>query len=81
MQGELIRTESRIDAELNGLGKDEKEVLVDIIRALRDIRYGYVLITVHDSTVTQIDKTEKLRIGKTGEAHGGGGDWRKKQLA
>lgn len=78
MRSELVSRDSRIDAELDRLGNDEKEVLVDIIRALRDIRYGNILITVHDSMVTQIDRTEKFRIDKTGAAPCGGCDWRKK---
>ncbi|MBA4543522.1 YezD family protein [Thermoactinomyces sp. CICC 10521] len=32
-----------------------------IIRALEGLKYGSVLITVHDSRIVQIDRTEKIR--------------------
>jgi hypothetical protein len=31
------------------------------------LRYGVVQIVVHDSRVTQIEKTERLRLEKAGE--------------
>ena len=33
-----------------------------IIRALEGLEYGTVLITVHDSQIVQIDRTEKRRF-------------------
>jgi hypothetical protein len=42
---------------------DEK-LLQEILKALKSIRYGYVQITVQDSKVVQIDKTEKIRFDK-----------------
>jgi hypothetical protein len=50
---------------LASLRENEKKILLDILKALRSIRYGHVQITVHDSTVVQIDKTEKIRFGKS----------------
>jgi hypothetical protein len=47
-----------------GLEENEKKLLVNVIKALRSIRYGVVQITVHDSVVVQIDKTEKIRVEK-----------------
>jgi hypothetical protein len=39
------------------------DVLVEhIVNTLKDLRYGYVVITVHDSRVVQIDRTEKHRL-------------------
>jgi hypothetical protein len=32
-----------------------------IVRALKGLKYGSVLITVHDSKIIQIDRTEKIR--------------------
>jgi len=49
---------------LASLRENEKKVLPDILKALRSIRYGHVQITVHDSAVVQIDKTEKIRFEK-----------------
>lgn len=44
--------------------ENEKELLLQILKALRSIRYGYVQIIVQDSKVVQIDKTEKIRFDK-----------------
>ena len=42
----------------------EKKLLLQILKAVRSIRYGYVQIIVQDSKVVQIDKTEKIRFDK-----------------
>ena len=44
--------------------ESEKKLLLQILEALRSIRYGYVQIIVQDSKVVQIDKTEKIRFDK-----------------
>jgi hypothetical protein len=36
-----------------------------ILKAVRAIRFGTVQITIHDSEIVQIERTEKVRIGKT----------------
>jgi hypothetical protein len=33
-----------------------------ILSILKSLKYGSVVITVHDGTITQIDKTEKTRF-------------------
>jgi hypothetical protein len=38
------------------------EVDAEIIRAIRNIRYGSVEITIHDSRVVQIERKEKRRF-------------------
>ena len=52
--------------EKNGsnFGKEEEKLLFQILKAIKSIRYGYVQITVQDSKVVQIDKTEKIRFDK-----------------
>ncbi len=40
----------------------DEETLAEIIRSLRQIRYGTITITVQDAKVVQIDKTEKVRL-------------------
>ncbi len=35
-----------------------------ILKALKEIEYGSVLITIHNSKITQIDRTEKKRLTK-----------------
>ncbi len=42
---------------------DEK-VLKEIIKAIQQINYGEVVITIHDSKIVQIEKREKKRFQK-----------------
>jgi hypothetical protein len=41
------------------------EIDAEVIRAIRNIRYGSVEITIHDSRVVQIERKEKRRFGHT----------------
>ena len=34
-----------------------------VVKQIESLRYGVVQITVHESRVVQIEKTEKLRVG------------------
>lgn len=44
--------------------KEEDLLLKEIVEAVKSIRYGYVQLTIQDSKIVQIDKTEKLRFYK-----------------
>ena len=52
-----IKSESSAGQQLNWL-----EV---VRRQVGSLRYGMGQIVVHDSQVTQIEKTERVRLGKT----------------
>lgn len=54
--------------------ESEKKLLLQILKALKSIRYGCVQIYIQDSKVVQIDKTEKIRFDKEGfsKLFGGG---------
>lgn len=52
--------------DIDNLQDHEKKLLVSIFRAIKSIRYGSVEITIHDSKVVQIDKTEKMRFDRQG---------------
>lgn len=41
---------------------EENRILEEVLRAIRSIKYGCVQITLHDSRVVQIEKTEKIRM-------------------
>lgn len=41
--------------------KSDSRLAEEIMKAVREIRYGSIQITIHDSKVVQIDKTEKVR--------------------
>jgi hypothetical protein len=36
----------------------------EILRAVREVRYGSVEITIHDSRVVQIERREKVRVSE-----------------
>jgi len=39
----------------------EAELLREFVRALRTIRYGSVILTLHDGRIVEIQKTERIR--------------------
>ena len=45
-------------------GKIDKQVLDEILKFIRQINYGEVTITIHDSKIVQIEKREKKRFQK-----------------
>jgi hypothetical protein len=48
----------------NLVNRDEEQLALKIIGAIKGIKYGTVQITVHNARVTQIDKIERIRITK-----------------
>ena len=42
---------------------NEQVLRDEIIETIRQIRYGEVVISIHDSEVVQIEKREKKRFG------------------
>jgi hypothetical protein len=55
------RTDRAIDEELT-LSADEVEVLLRVGGMLRKLRFGTVLLVVHDGKVVQIETAEKIRL-------------------
>jgi hypothetical protein len=55
------------DATIKNGGKElsESNWLEIVRRQVGSLQYGVVEIIVHDSRVTQIEKTERLRLDKT----------------
>ena len=49
----------------DGLPPPLAQVDAEVLRAIRNIRYGSVEITIHDSRVVQIERKEKRRFGQT----------------
>ena len=61
-----------------GLKQNDKSavnqaILKEIIRSVNSLEYGYVQITVHNSKIVQIDKTEKTRFDDIWLLEKGGG--------
>jgi hypothetical protein len=47
------------------LWASELELLREVALALRRIRYGSVVITVHDGRIVELNKTERIRKSGT----------------
>jgi len=43
------------------LSASERELLREVAIALRGIRYGSVVLTVHDGRIVELNKTERIR--------------------
>jgi hypothetical protein len=43
------------------LSANERELLREVALALRGIRYGSVVLTVHDGRIVELNKTERIR--------------------
>ena len=43
--------------------KQGPEVAIEILRTVKEIRYGSVEVVVHDGRVVQIERKEKIRFG------------------
>jgi hypothetical protein len=52
---------SQIQKKVN-TGVLDDVVLKELVAAAKTIKYGQILITVHNSRIVQIDKTEKIRF-------------------
>ena len=48
----------------NSIQNASPEVIAEIQRAIEQLRFGSVEITVHEGRVTQIEKREKVRFGQ-----------------
>lgn len=57
--------------EINPKRNIEQPILNEINQAIRQINYGEIVITIHDSKIVQIEKREKKRFSiKEGDAYG-----------
>jgi hypothetical protein len=43
------------------LSTGERELLREVLAAVRAIRYGSVLLTIHDGRIVEVNKTERIR--------------------
>jgi hypothetical protein len=44
------------------LTQEEQEVILQVVRLLRKVRFGTVLLVVQDGRVVQIEMAEKIRL-------------------
>jgi hypothetical protein len=57
----------------DAVSRINKTILAEISAALRDLRFGTVTITVHDSRIAQIEVSEKKRFDNLWKFEKGGG--------
>lgn len=43
---------------------DEAGIQQEILRAVKDVRFGSVEVVIHDSKVVQVERREKIRFQK-----------------
>lgn len=46
-------------------GSQDSFIVEEVLQCLRNIAYGEIIITIHDSKVVQIEKREKKRFSQT----------------
>ncbi|MDO8302676.1 MAG: YezD family protein [Sedimentisphaerales bacterium] len=47
-------------------------IIEQLADAVKKLKFGQIIITVHNSKVVQIDKTEKIRFNEANYENGGG---------
>ena len=45
-------------------GQDESRIQEEILRAVREVKFGSVEIVIHDAKVVQVERREKIRFQK-----------------
>lgn len=43
------------------LSTNERELVRELLAAIRTIRYGSVVVTIHDGRLVEVNKTERIR--------------------
>ena len=53
--------------DLEKLSEEERNLLQEVLRALRELRYGSVVLTVHDGHLVEVQKTQRIRLPVSGK--------------
>lgn len=56
---------SEMEAIDQNMSAHELELMREIIRSLRSLRYGSLNLTVHEGRLVEIQKVEKIRVKST----------------
>jgi len=59
-------SETAARKQWESLTASEHDLLAQVLRALHELRYGSIVLTVHDSRVVEIQRTEKIRSAPRG---------------
>lgn len=54
------------------INKEVKQLFSEILNIVKEIKYGYVQLTIHNGEIVQIDKTEKIRLDRQKSKSKGG---------
>lgn len=52
------------EQDMTQVNQRERQVLQEVLQAIRSVRHGYVQITLQDARVVQIDTLEKKRLDR-----------------
>ncbi len=52
----------RLDNDLSDYDQMLEAAMGEILRSIKNVRFGSVEITIHDSRVVQIERKEKVRL-------------------
>lgn len=55
------------EEEMKTWPEDERELVRQVFHALRTIRYGSILLTVHDGQLVEINKSVRIRKNPSGK--------------
>lgn len=71
--GLLMKPDERSAASEPVSSNDDRlePVIVEILRSVRNVRFGSVEITIHDSRVVQIERKEKVRFAAVARSKAG----------
>lgn len=50
---------------IENIDNHDKALLLKVLEAIKSISYGSVQLTINDSRVVQIEKTEKIKVKET----------------
>jgi len=53
--------------DLEKLSEEERNLLQEVLRALGELRYGSVVLTVHDGRLVEVQKTQRIRLPVSGK--------------
>lgn len=57
---------NRLRKPERGSGPGGPDAAAEILRAVKEVRFGSVEIIIHDSRVVQVERREKVRFPKAG---------------
>jgi hypothetical protein len=57
---------------VNNVEQGHERICKELLASLKNIKFGQIVLTVHNGKIVQIDKTEKIRLNEIHCESGGG---------